>query len=381
MNQLRVGLIVNPIAGMGGRVGLKGTDGLQRLAEARARGAQPQAAERATAFLQELAEVHAQLSWFSHPYLGGQVLDAAGCAWHLLEFDRTSTSAAASTAAADTQALARRMLEAGVDLLVFVGGDGTARDLLSAIGESLPVLGVPAGVKMHSGVFAVSPRSAGKVVKGLLAGEIMASVPRSVKDFGGVDPAQDGIAVVEFGELRVPEAGSFLQQTKVGGKESEPLAAQDICADVLERELRNRPIVLGAGSTCLAIKEALGFAGTLRGVDVLLPSGDVALDVNERVLLTLEQPRLIVSFTRQQGFLFGRGNQMISAPFLCRMSWPDDVLIVGTRTKVLSLEGRPLLVDTQDVALDHALSGLVEIISGYEDRLLYRIATDYSLEG
>ena len=167
----------------------------------------------------------------------------------------------------------------------------------------------------------------------------------------------------------------------MGGKESEPLAAQDICADVLERELRNRPIVLGAGSTCLAIKEALGFAGTLRGVDVLLPSGDVALDVNERVLLTLEQPRLIVSFTRQQGFLFGRGNQMISAPFLRRMSWPDDVLIVGTRTKVLSLEGRPLLVDTQDVALDHALSGLVEIISGYEDRLLYRVATDYSLEG
>jgi len=114
--------------------------------------------------------------------------------------------------------------------------------------------------------------------------------------------------------------------------------------------------------------------GTLRGCDVLMSSGESLLDAQARELEALPAPYLIVSFTRGQGFLFGRGNQQLSAAFLCRLRWPSDVCVVGSRTKLNSLAGRPLLVDTSDVQLDEALCGLIEVVVGYDDRLLYRVS-------
>jgi predicted polyphosphate/ATP-dependent NAD kinase len=217
------------------------------------------------------------------------------------------------------------------------------------------------------------------VVGELLSGQIVSSVLRQVRDFAESTSVSEGIAVRTYGELRVPEAGMWLQQTKVGGKESEPLAVEEIIADLQAQSLLDRPLVIGAGSTCQALKHALIEGGTLRGVDVRKPDGEWQFDVTEKDLLALSNARLVVSFTRQQGFLFGRGNQVLSGRFLRGLTWPDDVVIVGTRNKLLSLEGRPLLVDTGDRALDEALCGIIEIVSGFEDRLLYRVAVDYAV--
>jgi len=53
-----------------------------------------------------------------------------------------------------------------VDLVLFVGGDGTATDVATVLertGAEIPMLGVPAGVKVYSSVFAVSPEDAAAV--------------------------------------------------------------------------------------------------------------------------------------------------------------------------------------------------------------------------
>ena len=195
-----------------------------------------------------------------------------------------------------------------------------------------------------------------------------------VRDYDRQQSSGSDIQIRTYGEMCVPDVGGYLQQTKVSGKESEPLALQEICAGVLELLPEKRKLVLAPGSTCLAIKTALGLNGTLRGCDVLLATGDSLIDATATQLEHVHQPILIVSFTRHQGFLFGRGNQQISARFLSQLSWPDDVYVVASRTKLLSLEQRPLLLDTSDDQLDEKLSGLVEVITGYEDSLLYRLS-------
>ncbi|MCR9261313.1 MAG: NAD(+)/NADH kinase [Pseudomonadaceae bacterium] len=360
---------------------MKGSDGADLQAQAQQRGGVPQAPQRCADFLQHL---HAALPetqevlWLTGPGpLGELPLAQAGAAFKKLDY-----AVDGPTSAADLRTCAR-MLVGNVDLLVFVGGDGTARDILSVIGESLPVLGVPAGVKMHSGVFAVSPRTAALLLAQLLTGGLVAPVLRAVRDYDN-QAEEAEILLRTYGELRVPEAGGYLQQTKIGGKESEPLAVQEIVAHVQEEILPGLPedchLVLGPGSTCLAIKQVLYATSaephelTLRGVDVYTRDGQWLIDVGADTLQSLKVKQLVVSFTRGQGFLFGRGNQQISASFLRQLSWPRDVTVVGTRTKLASLEQRPLLLDTGDDALDQQLAGLVEIVTGYQDCLLYRLA-------
>lgn len=363
------------MAGIGGAVALKGSDGAQVQAQALERGAQLLASQRAMACLQQLelvsepSRLAAQVLWFTAAApMGAQCFSTLAGPQPVVAYQP-----ATPTSGLDTQRAARALLEAGIDLLVFVGGDGTARDILAAVGEQVPVLGVPAGVKMHSGVFAVTPRTAALLLAELVQGGWVAPVLREVRDYDEASAAGE-IQVRTFGELRVPEIGGYLQQTKVGGKESEPLALQEICAQVMELLPEGRDIVIGAGSTCLAIKQALGFTGTLRGVDLHTRQGEVRLDLTAEDLQSLEQPFVVLSFSRGQGFLFGRGNQQFSAAFLRRLQWPDDVLVVGTRTKLNTLNQRPLLLDTGAADLDAHLSGLVEVVSGYEDRLLYRLS-------
>ena len=369
---LRVGLIVNPVAGVGGAVALKGSDTQATQRQARERGGQARGAASAQAFLESLLQqapnAPQQMAWYSWGSpMGAQLLRAS--TWRV----EVCGAPHHPTSAADT-VMAAAVLAEDVDLIVFVGGDGTARDIFSAVGSELPVLGIPAGVKMHSGVFAVTPRAGAAVLKHLLTGDLVAPVMREVRDFDTSAPVDDGFAVRHYGDLLVPEVGGYLQQTKVGGKESEPLAVEEICAEVLERLDLTRPLVIAPGSTCARIKQALQMPVTLRGVDVRYADGSVAADVSAVDVEGLVDAQLVVSFTRQQGFLFGRGNQQLSAAFLKTLRWPQDVLVVGTRTKLATCEGRPLLVDTQDAQLDARLSGLVSIITGYQDAVLHRVA-------
>ena len=386
---LRVGLLVNPIAGLGGEVALKGSDGAAVQEEARRRGGHPRAGERAREFLRHCDELVAdgEIEWLTR---GGEMGET-----HLASRPHTTVGSPAAgeadapTSVIDTHEAVRDLYRAGIDLLVFVGGDGTARDVLAALtneaGDATHtvVLGIPAGVKMHSGVFAVTPRTGAMLLADLVCGRLLAKVNREVRDY---DEASDDLSIKRYGELSVPEAGGYLQHTKIGGKESEPLVLEEISADIVERDLDQALVVVGPGSTCRAIKERLGITTTLRGFDVRVPSGDTHADVDARTLVELlrsargsdKRVHLIVSFTRAQGFLFGRGNQQLTSEFLGELVWPGEVIIVGSRTKLDSLDGRPLLVDTGDQALDDAFEGIVEILCGYDDRLLHRLTANPS---
>lgn len=396
---LRIALIVNPLAGIGGSVALKGSDGPQLQAEARARSGVPRGEQRASQFVKHLlSQSFKQSQVVQHPSkpgddrqsphvtwlapagpMGGDILLECG-----LEFEEIGRPRYPSTPH-DTVATVRSAQAADAALIVFVGGDGTARDVLSAVDVGQPVLGIPAGVKMHSGVFAITPIAAAQLVDQLIHGGLVGVQDRQVRDFDGdqhnpdVQSDPNTMLTKYYGDLAVPEIGGFLQQTKVAGIESEPLAVQEIVAEIVEH-WRGRNLLVGPGSTCLAIKRALGLdPGTLRGFDSLV-DGVWQIDLTgqdiEHILTSQEDKRLhvILSFARGQGFLFGRGNQQLTVEVLRLLDWPRDFTVVGTRTKLLSLEGRPLLLDTNDSTLDEMFAGLISITTGYEDHLLYQVS-------
>lgn len=391
MSALKIGLVVNPIAGSGGTVGLKGSDGQALQTEAKLRGGSGRGNVRTAEFLHilyrglnEIRDRDTTISWLAAPGLCGDEILTQN------HIDHSVTNSPTVGSAADTIAAVGCMINADVDLVLFVGGDGTARDVLSETNRVSPtqlVLGIPAGVKMHSGVFAVTPRAAAAVVLGIIKGELTSTQPGSVVDFdsspelsyastGSTGAGDAAIRTRHYGELHTPRAGGFLQHTKEGGRESEPLALEEICADVLERLEPEQPLILGPGGTLAALKQRLGFQGTLRGFDVWLTSGNVRLDVGADALESIaDKAKLIISFTRGQGFLLGRGNQQVTPNVLRLLKAPLNMEILGTRSKLQSLDGRPLLVDTSDAELDQHLCGLTNIVSGYEDRLLHRVST------
>jgi len=369
---LTFALLINPVAGLGGSVALKGSDGTVIQALARDRGGAARGAGRAARALAALGDAGRQVRWLTWGGpMGAEALAAAGLDAEVLG------SPAAAPSAADTRRAAAALERAGADLLVFCGGDGTARDLLDILGTGLPVLGIPSGVKMHSGVFATTPEAAGGILRRLVEGGLVRAAVAEVRDLDEAALRQGEVRPRFYGELAVPEEGGFIQRTKEGGRESEPLALEEIVAEVVERiETEPGVYVLGPGGTLAAVKEALGMAATLVGVDVLDDRRQVGQDVDSRwledYLEGVAEATLILSFTRAQGFLLGRGNQQLS-PAVLRRIGRDRLWVVGTRTKLLSLDGLPLLVDTDDAVLDAELAGLVEVITGYQDSLYYRI--------
>ena len=381
---LRIGLVVNPLAGIGGAVGLQGSDGEVVQRAARERDGKPRGEERLSIFLQalrtRLGGDFGRLAWCTWGgVMGAQILSSNGV------IAQVAGEPAAQTSAQDTQLAVKTLGASHVDLMIFVGGDGTARDVLTVADEHTCVLGLPAGVKMHSGVFAISPSAAADVVAGLAQGSLVGRIPREVRDY--VPAAKDAtnakhqaVATKRYGELWVPEAAGYLQQMKVGGKEDEGLVVQEIVSFFLDHPeiYSGKALVMGPGSTCLAIKQALGLNGALLGCDVLLPTGEAMENATSADLLNLASQHtlhVLVSFTRHQGFLLGRGNQQLSAEVLHALSWKQDATILGSRTKLATLDQRPMLVDTGDARLDQQLSGLVSVLTGYDDFLLYRVSS------
>lgn len=372
---LTFALLINPVAGLGGSVALKGSDGADVQARARDRGGAPRGLDRAGRALASAGGAAGRVRWLTWGgQMGAEALAAAG-----LRGD-TLGQPVHPPSAEDTRRAALAMVDAGADLIVFCGGDGTARDILEAVGQRVPVLGIPSGVKMHSGVFATTPESAGRVLAALVEGGLVRAAVAEVRDLDEAALRAGAVQARFYGELAVPEAGGFLQHTKEGGRESEALALEEIIAEITER-LDDHPgiHVLGPGGSLAALKSALGMDATLVGVDVLDHGRQVGKDVDsawlEGCLARADEPAfLVLSFTRHQGFLLGRGNQQLS-PAVLRRIGRERLWVVGTRTKLVSLEGRPLLIDTDDPELDRDWAGLVEVVTGYRDSLFYRMET------
>jgi predicted polyphosphate/ATP-dependent NAD kinase len=338
-------LVVNPIAGMGGRVALKGTDGPDALREARARGAEPVAPERARRALARLDKDTRVLA--APGVMGGDLAAGAGLALEI-----TAPLLGSATGPLDTRNAVAEMCERGVELLLFAGGDGTARDIHDAIGGELPVVGIPTGVKMHSGVFAATPDAAGSAAAAYLRGATSLH-DAEIADVDEDAARLDRVATRLYGSARVPSQPALMLAAKAPSFVADA-ALDAVCAGMDLRGL----VLLGPGTTTAKIAP-----GTLLGVDAFRDGELIAADLDESGILALlehEDARLILGVVGGQGSLLGRGNQQLSARVLRRIG-REAITVVAAADKLAALQPPILRVDTGDDALDAELSGYIRV--------------------
>ena len=366
-----LGLLVNPVAGMGGAVGLKGTDGESVLAEARARGAIPRAADRARIALKELRPLAGRLDLLCGPGpMGEDLAREMGFSVHPLFAppDRP-------TRGEDTARGATLLAAAGADLVLFAGGDGTARDVAGALGTRAPAAGIPAGVKIHSAVFATDPTSAGKLAASFLEGRARQERELEVMDLDEEAYREGRVSARLFGYLRVPYQRERVQGLKCGSPASDRAQQTALARGFLELRDPDRLVLVGPGTTPRAVLDELGLEGTLLGVDALRGDRILARDLNERGILALlgEHPgaTALVTPIGGQGFLFGRGNLQFSPAVLRRLG-RTHILPVATPGKLQSLGGRPLRLDTGDEEVDRMLAGPWRILTGYREWTMFQ---------
>ncbi|HLD66346.1 MAG TPA: ATP-NAD kinase family protein [Pseudomonas sp.] len=371
MSRFHLGLIINPLAGLGGSVGLKGSDGV--ATQALALGAEPRAALRTRIALECLRPVAEGLEFLTFPGpMGGDLLREMGFAHRLLG---SLNECEGPTSAEDTRRAVEALQHAGVALILFAGGDGTARDVCAVARPDQPVLGIPAGVKIHSGVYAISPRAAGELTRRLVEGGLVRLAQGEVRDLDEAALREGRVAARWYGELTVPEEGGYVQQVKQAGVESEELVLVELAAWLEEDWDTSLRYVFGPGSTLHGLAQNLGLQTTLLGVDVIENGQVIARDVGERELFALveEHPAmLLVTAIGGQGHILGRGNQQIS-PRVVRAIGLDRLRVVATKRKLRTLEGRPLWVDSGDPDLDAAFPDAVRVWAGYKDELLYPV--------
>lgn len=372
MERKRLGFIVNPMAGLGGSVGLKGSDGCAE--EALRRGAVPQAENRARAALAELLPLQDQITVFTGlGALGGSLSQALGFDCVLAEDippDHTS--------AATTQALAAWMQEQQMDLILFAGGDGTARDVYQTAREETVFLGIPAGVKIHSPVYARNPKAAGQLAKLWLEGKLHSVSACEVLDINEALYRSEIINTKLYGYLTIPKERHYTQNRKCGTPPSEESLMESIACRIVDEMEPDTYYLIGAGTTTRCIMRQLGLSNTLIGVDLIRNRKVVENDVyGEQILHNIRgsKVKLIVTITGGQGFLFGRGNQQLT-PEVIRAVGRKNIVILATKEKLFQLRGQPLLVDTGDETLDASLSGYYRVITSYHETAICRVGTE-----
>ncbi|GAB2686262.1 ATP-NAD kinase family protein [Aliiglaciecola sp. 3_MG-2023] len=374
MRQFKLGLIINPYAGIGGALALKGSDGPEIREKALSMGAEKRANGKTQLALEELLGHKDNLTIYTASgEMGEDLCRSMGFRTQVIY-----TPENFQTEPEDSQRTAQALLESKVDLILFAGGDGTARNIYDIVADKVAVLGVPAGCKIHSGVYAITPKSAGRVVNMLIQGEIVSLSEAEVKDIDEEKFRQGKVNARYYGEMRVPTELRYIQAVKMGGKESEELVLIDIAAQIIElmQDCPETVFIMGSGSTVGAIMQELGLPNTLLGVDIVVDQHLVLQDATEKDILRFIENKpckLVITLIGGQGHIFGRGNQQLS-PQVVSTIGRDNINIVATKSKLQSLQGRPLISDIGDVQVDAHLSGLIPVITGYRDQVLYPIA-------
>ncbi len=371
----KLGFIINPIAGIGGSVALKGSDGEGIAEKAMLLGAQAKSNDRAKLALEILLPFKDQLTIYTANDLMG-----ADCALSLgFTVETVYHTDSATTSEKDTENTVQALLSQGVDLLLFAGGDGTARNVCHQVGDNFPVLGIPAGCKIHSGVYAVTPKAAGRVVELMVTNQLVTLTEADVMDIDESLFRQGIVKAKRYGEMKVPSELRYIQAVKSGGKESDELVLQDIAADVIN-QMEEQLFIIGSGSTTAFLMEELGLENTLLGVDIIQQQSLLASDLTESQLWQAiednqaEGMKLVVTLIGGQGHIFGRGNQQLS-PRIIRAIGKENIIIIATKNKLTALDARPLIVDTGDSELDQYLVGFMSITTGYNDHVLYPVAS------
>lgn len=361
----KIGLIINPIAGMGGRVGLKGTDG--QVKKALELGAEPIAVIRAQEFIKHLSNLiqdKSKLEFLvAKGIMGEEVIRGLWPNYQVIPVDIAN-----ETTAEDTKSVIKQFTALNIELLVFVGGDGTSIDIFNSIEGNIPILGVPSGVKMYGSVFGRTPQSTAIALLNFLEN-------KSVHEAEIMDidekAYREGILSAELkGIVLVPQSPENIQSSKQGSPSTlDEQASQEAIAEfVIEEMIKTDDyVILGPGSTVRRICDQLNIPKTRLGVDILRNNKIFASDVNEEKILAVienSQAKIIVTPLGHQGSLFGRGNQQIS-PKVIKKVGKENIIIVATKNKLLSFENNVIYVDTQDEEINKLLRGYIRVITSY----------------
>ena len=370
----KLGLLINPIAGIGGSVAFKGSDGEGIAEQALALGASAKANLRAQAALEILADYQEQIIIYTAAGLmGEQLAQQLG-----FKVEVIYTPPSEKTTAKDSENTVTALCELGVDLLLFAGGDGTARNVSHVVAEQFPVLGIPAGCKIHSGVYAITPKAAGRIVELMITNQLVTLTEADVMDIDESLFRQGIVKAKRYGEMQIPAELRYVQAVKSGGKELDELVLQDIAGHVINL-MDDELFVVGSGSTTAFLMEELSLENTLLGVDLVKEHQLLESDVTEAQLYAAieaaqTQVKLVITLIGGQGHIFGRGNQQLS-PRVIKAIGKENIIIIATKTKLNALDSRPLIADTGDSELDQALSGYFPIVTGYNDQVLYPVAS------
>lgn len=369
----RIGLLINPVAGIGGKVGLKGSDGAETLQKALALGAVPESNDKTVTALRQMLPAQNEIELYTYPAeMGEDAARRAGFEPHVLGSIKSG-----STTPEDTKRAARELAELPVDLLLFAGGDGTARDVMDAVNTNIEVLGIPAGCKIHSGVYAINPRTAGDLIVQFVRGLVSDTELSEVMDIDEDLFRQNIVEARLYGYLRIPNEHKMVQNLKSGRGLSEAGTIQllsNYLIDIMEEDVL---YIIGPGSTMFALLRLMGEEGTLLGVDLVVNRKIIAADVTESEILAAKakyrKARIIVTVIGGQGYVFGRGNQQISAEVI-RQVGSENITIAASKAKMLSLFGQSLYVDTGDEALNESLRGYRRVVVGYEDYHMFKLS-------
>lgn len=369
---MKIGLVVNPIAGLGGRVGLKGTDGPGTVAQALELGAEPKAGPRTRRALTRLAERVPGAHLIAAPGdLGSnwtQGLD--------LQLATIELSTGTQTAR-DTRLSVEAMSDC--DLILFAGGDGTARDVSSALKPGQAMLGIPCGVKMHSGVFAISPEAAGALVADIVSApdRISWTDEAEVMDIDEAALRQGHIAPELYGHARVPMVRNRMQASKGGPRTDWGAALAGAAAELAANMDPDTLYIIGPGTSAGSVMQAAGHTPTVLGIDAMRGGKVVAQDVGSAALEDLagDGPvRIVLGVTGQQGFLIGRGNQQIS-PALLRKTGRDGLIVLAGEDKLMGLAQPRLWVDSGEPDLDAELEGFLRVKTARGRETMMRLST------
>ena len=356
---------------MGGRVGLKGTDGPGILESAILMGARPESPERAIRALKRLGALKGKIQVITCPGdMGENPTRDCGFAPLVIEFSTPGRTTAAHTIKGATV-----MLDQKVDLLLFAGGDGTARDIYQAVKDRLVVLGIPTGVKMHSAVYGYNPERTGDLALLYLQDKAKRLKTAEVMDIDEQALRSGQVNANLYGYLTIPFAKSHVQGLKSGSPESEQYHQQAIAAHVIETMKDDVFYIICPGTTTARIMERLNLDYTLVGVDIVRNKKLVAKDLSEKQILDAiegSKVKIVVTPIGGQGCLFGRGNQQLS-PKVIRTVGRKNIIVVATRQKINSLRGMPLFVDSGDHEINRMLAGYFQVITGYRVRAAYKV--------
>ena len=369
----KVGIVINPIAGMGGRVGLKGTDGKDVLAKARELGSIPESPKKAMKALEKLLPIKDDIMLYvASGDMGENEAKEVGLNYEVIyQVDSGDTSVS------DTVKLCEKIKEIGVDLILFAGGDGTARDIFNAVENKIPSIGIPAGVKIHSPVYGNTPESAGQLAFDYLSGAELNLKDEEVMDLDEEAFRRDEIDIKIYGYLSVPYDERHLQNLKSSSPQSDHESQESIAEYIVDNMKDDVYYIIGSGTTTMKIMQALNLDYTILGVDVVKTKELVAKDVNEKEILEIirgNEAKIIVTLMGGQGYIFGRGNQQLSANVLREVD-KDDVTIIATQNKLSSIGNRDLLIYTMDDEIDEKFSGYYKVVIGYGRYLMHRAST------